>query len=55
MADKKEPKFMKKQIMKAAKYKDMTDLVGALLQDGQEYTLKQVDKMVEEYLKKEVQ
>lgn len=55
MAKTTEPKFTKDQIVNAAKYREQIDLVKALLNDGEEYTLKQVDGMIEEYMKKEVQ
>ena len=54
MAEKKKPRFTKQQIVKSARYKDQPDLVNALLQADQEYTLDQVDKIITEYLNKEV-
>lgn len=54
MADKKEPRFAKEQLARSARYKENVDLVNALLEDNEDYTLKQVDKAIENYLKKEV-
>jgi len=54
MAKEKEPTFEKEAIVRSARYKDKLDLVNALLEDGKEYTLKQVDKAIEDYLNKEV-
>lgn len=50
----KEPTFEKEAIVRSARYRDKLDLVNALMEDGKEYTLKQVDKVIEEYLNKEV-
>lgn len=50
----KEPVFEKKAIARSAKYKDKVDLVNALLEDGEEYSLKQTDKIIADYLSKEV-
>lgn len=52
--NKEEPKFMRSEIVKSARYRDSIDLVNALLEDGQAYTLTQVDKAIEEYLNEEV-
>nr|DAZ41857.1 MAG TPA: hypothetical protein [Caudoviricetes sp.] len=46
-----EPKFSKEQVLAAAKYRENRDLVDALLDDGEKYTLEQVDKMIEDYKK----
>ena len=50
----KEPTFEKEAIVRSARYRDKLDLVNALLEDEKEYTLKQVDEAIEEYLNKEV-
>lgn len=49
-----EPTFEKEAILRSARYKDKQDLVSALLEEGREYTLKQVDKAINDYLEKEV-
>ena len=49
-----EPTFEKESIASSARYKDKLDLVNALLEDGETYTLKQVDKIIDDYLNKEV-
>lgn len=62
MAAKKEPapttgtekKFTKEQLLGADKYRHQHDLLSALLTDGQRYSLAEVDKRVQEFLKKEM-
>lgn len=49
-----ELKFTKEQWASSKKYKDKPDLIEALLVDGESYTEKQVDKIIKDYLKKEV-
>lgn len=46
-------KFSKQQILAAKKYADRRDLLAVLLDDGKPYTLAEVDKLIEEFLKKE--
>jgi len=46
-------KFNKQQILAAKKYADRRDLLAVLLDDGKPYTLAEVDKIIEEFLKKE--
>ena len=53
-ATKKDVKFTKEQLVKSKKYFDKVDLLNVLLQDGQEYTIKQVDELIESFMKKEV-
>lgn len=55
MAKKAEPRFAKSQIVRSARYREQIDLVNALLHEDDKYTLAQVDKIIDEYLKKEVQ
>lgn len=54
MAKAKEPTFTKEALVKSERYKDKRDLVNALLEDGQRYTLELVDKIIDEYMNKEV-
>ena len=44
----------KERLLKSKAYKDKTDLLHALLEDGKSYTRAQVDKRVNAYLEKEV-
>lgn len=47
-------KYSKVQIVKSNKYAEKRDLLNALLEDGKTYTLKEVDAMIEEFMKKAV-
>jgi hypothetical protein len=49
-----EVKFSKKQIASSKRYKDKIDLVNALLNDNNEYSLAEVDELIEKYLKGKV-
>lgn len=49
-----EPKFSKSQLVKCDKYKNRRDLVDALLDDNKKYTMKQVDTMIENFMKGKV-
>ena len=46
--------FTKEQWRASIKYKDSQDLISAILDDGKSYTAKQVEKMLADYLNKEV-
>jgi hypothetical protein len=46
--------FNKEQIIKSKKYRESADIVGALLRDGESYTFKQVDKALDDFMKKEI-
>lgn len=48
------PRFTKAQLMNSKKYADRKDLIGALLDDGIEYTISQVDEMIEKFMKGKV-
>ncbi len=61
MADKKAteataavPRFTKAQLMASNKYASRKDLIGALLDDNTEYTIEQVDALIEKFMKREV-
>lgn len=45
--------FTKQQILAAKKYNDRRDLLAVLLIDDQPYTLTEVDKLIDDFLKKE--
>lgn len=49
-----EPKFSKEQLVRCGKYRNRRDLVDALLNDNEKYTMKQVDTMIEEFMKGKV-
>lgn len=49
-----EHKFSKAQMLKSTQYQDQHDLLCALLEDGQRYSLAEVSKRVQEFLKKEM-
>lgn len=43
--------YTKEQILRSDVYRYRRDLVGALLEDGKSYEIKEVDNMIENYLK----
>lgn len=47
-------KFAKQQLAESKRYKKKRDLLEALLENGKTYTIAQVDKIIGDYLKKEV-
>lgn len=49
-----EPMFSKSQLVRCGKYHDRRDLVDALLDDGKKYTMEQVDKMIDGFMKGKV-
>lgn len=49
-----EQMFCKEQIAESAKYKNRKDLVNALLDGNKKYTMEQVDKLIEEFMKGKV-
>ena len=49
-----EPKFTKQQVLASARYRNRKDLVSALLDDGREYTIAEVDRMVDGFMKGKV-
>lgn len=50
----KEPKFTKAALVKSKRFCDKCDLVSALLEDGAEYTISEVEDMIAKYLKGKV-
>lgn len=46
--------FTKQQLAESKRYKKQRDLLEALLEDGKTYTIAQVDKIIGDYLRKEV-
>lgn len=51
---KNEQKFSKEQIIKSVKYMHKRDLIDALLDNDKNYTMETVDKMIEKYMKGQV-
>lgn len=49
-----EKRFTKDQLLKATKYGGQRDLLNALLTDRKTYTLAEVEKLVQQFLKKEM-
>ncbi len=49
-----EPKFTKESLLNAKRFRDQRDLVSALLEDGEEYTVSEVEEMITNYLKGKV-
>lgn len=57
MADKdkiSETKYRLEELVKAEKYKDKQDLLVALLEADKQYAQKEVDTILDKYLKREV-
>ena len=49
-----EPMFTREQIIKSKKYQESADLIGAILLPEKGYTLKEVDSLIEKFMKKEI-
>lgn len=47
-------KFSKERLLRSVRYRKRRDLIGALLRDGGEYTLEEVDAKIENYMKGKV-
>lgn len=47
-------KYTKQDLLASKKYKNKRDLLNALLVDNKEYSLKEVDKIINNFLKKGV-
>ena len=43
--------FTKEQLMSSGKFAGRRDLLGALLKDGQQYSVMEVEKMAEKFMK----
>ena len=46
--------FTKQQILSAKKYTDRRDLLSVLLQEDKQYTIAEVDQLIDEFMKKGV-
>lgn len=51
---KEELKFDKKQIVTSEKYKLRVDVLNAILEEDKLYSIKEIDKMIENFMKSEV-
>lgn len=49
-----ETTFIKQELLKAECYRGKEDLVGALLEDGRKYSLKEVDAVIDKFMKGKV-
>lgn len=49
-----ESKFSKEQILASARYSNRRDILNALLTDGKEYTIAEVEKIMDGWFKKGV-
>lgn len=50
----KEPTFTKEALVNAKQFRDKCDIVSALLTDGNEYTVSEVEEMITKYMKGKV-
>ena len=53
-AEQTEPEFSKEQILASARFANRRDLVDALLDENRSYTLENVGKLIENYMKGQV-
>lgn len=49
-----EQKFTRGQVLSSVRYRNRKDVVSALLEDGRMYTIAEVDRMVDEFMKGKV-
>ena len=49
-----ESTYSKEQVLKSKKYKNRKDVLNVVLKDDKVYTLKEVDKLIDGFMKKEV-
>ncbi len=47
-------RFSKEQLLRSQRYAKRRDLLGALLDDGKRYTLKEVDAAIDNFMKGKV-
>jgi hypothetical protein len=46
--------YSKQQILGSNKYKNRRDVLGAILTDGKEYTIEEVDSLLDKFMKGKV-
>lgn len=51
---KEDVKFTKEQILKSKKFKNRVDLIRVILQDDKSYTLEEVQKEIDKFMKRRV-
>lgn len=51
---KEDVKFTKEQILKSKKFKNRVDLIKVILQDNKSYTLEEVQKEIDKFMKRRV-
>lgn len=51
---KEDVKFTKEQILKSKKFKNRVDLIRVILQDNKSYTLEEVEKEIDKFMKRRV-
>ena len=51
---KEDVKFTKEQILKSKKFKNRVDLIRVILQDNESYTLEEVQKEIDKFMKRRV-
>lgn len=49
---KKKPTFSKRQLLNSKKYQHQTDLLNAILETDKSYSLSEVDKLINDFMKK---
>ena len=49
-----EPKFTKESLVNSKRFRNERDLASALLKDGEEYTIAEVEEMIMKYMKGKV-
>ena len=49
---KEDVKFTKEQILKSKKFKNRVDLIRVILQDNESYTLEEVQKEIDKFMKR---
>lgn len=52
--EKRETAFFKSDLLKSKRYAKYRDILNALLNENETYTIKRVDKMIKNFLSKEV-
>jgi arginine repressor len=51
---KKKPIFSKRQLLNSKKYQHQKDLLNAILENDKSYSLSEVDKLINDFMKKKV-
>ena len=51
---KEDVKFTKEQILKSKKFKNRVDLIRVILQDNESYTLQELKKEIDKFMKRRV-